>query len=172
MQVFAIEDGMPKKYVWFLLVLLTTSTVWAEAAELSSLSIKPPRVTGHFSKEAWEKALKVSSNKTIDREDEFRRFLQDYNFIGMQKKEVVELLGEEDIQSQFHKPVYTIISAPIDVGLTLAIDYKNDKVSQWQIESVGTSGPPIHSNVLWCGLHPILNENGKLQAYFEKETSD
>lgn len=131
-------------------------------------------VDGHFSKSAWESGLVSKSTPDgknyVDRSDEFRRFLQDYNLIGMSAEQVKDVLGTPDKQIPFLKLArYTIYGAPIDSGALLEIAYENGKVNKWRLYSIGHSGPWINTNALWLGHTPIVSADGKLQSYVPKK---
>lgn len=162
---------MNKLFLILVLVFFSVDSCFAEqkqilSLESSKLSKKDidnqgkASLPGHFSTNQWKKEL--STKGAIDRHETFRRFLQDYNLIGMRHERVVELLGPENHVNGEGKSFYLLLSAPIDHGNNLCIDYDNNKVKQWQFEYLGKSGPWIQSNVLWTGSNGILGDDGAM----------
>jgi hypothetical protein len=127
---------------------------------------------GHFSKVAWLNGLKPKASTNggmyMDRVDEFRKFLKDYNLIGMTEESVVEKLGQPDQQSLPYSYGYAIYAAPIDSGATLFLDCENGKVKRWRLSSVGKDGPWIDTDVYWTGLSSYVSTDGTLLQYLPK----
>lgn len=133
-------------------------------------------VSGHFSKSAWKAGLAEKWTRQgwnyVDRSDEFRRFLQDYNLIGMTPEEVTRVLGTPDK----HEPLKSLEHYTISSGLSgsdalLEIAYENGKVHKWRLYSLDHSGPWIDTDSLWLGHTPMMSADGKLQSYVEKSTT-
>jgi hypothetical protein len=103
----------------------------------------------------------------IDRLDMFRRFLQDYNLIGMQRQELCQLLGPENpaesmmqsdnraLKSEAEKDskpeqyTYIISSGCLaDQVPRVVVSLENDRVKSWHLWSYGKSSPVYTTNVL------------------------
>ena len=102
-------------------------------------------VGGHFSRSRWLESMNnIDPDKGVDRIDEFRRLLQDYDLIGLSQLQVESLLGAPEGTVRKMYPVY--------FAGQLEIEYDNNRVKQWRLYNVGHSGPWITTNVIWSGL--------------------
>jgi hypothetical protein len=118
---------------------------------------------GSFDPRYW----KSGRHFPIDRLDMFRRFLQDYNLIGMQRQELCQLLGPENpaesmmqsdnraLKSEAEKDskpeqyTYIISSGCLaDQVPRVVVSLENDRVKSWHLWSYGKSSPVYTTNVL------------------------
>lgn len=166
---------MNKLLLTLVLVVFSFSPCFAEQQEhsepvkvtqIDNSDQKKASVSGHFSTTKWIDEL--TAKGAIDRHESFRQFLQDFNLIGMPRERVVELLGPEQFLDSNGRSVYTLLSAPIDIGNNLCINYENNRVTQWQFEHLGKTGPWIQSNVLWAGSNGIPAGDGTTRYYIPK----
>jgi hypothetical protein len=127
-------------------LIAVTNFCQANAKQVDSIAPGPnssSTIEGHFSSKVWKDEL-TKYAPVVCRDDELRKLLQDYNLIGMSRKQINELLGFEDVNG-----AYTI-AGPIDTWTGLYFEYANQKVKQWRFTSaLGKHGEWISSNVLW-----------------------
>jgi hypothetical protein len=102
-----------------------------------------------FSPHDWKAAITNRTRGGFSRVDQFHKLLQQYDLIGMPRNKVITLLGYEDRRS-----CYTLVGGGFCANAYrgLKIDYENDKVKGWRLETVAMlrSSPPwITTNVVW-----------------------
>jgi hypothetical protein len=106
--------------------------------------------SSQFSPQSWKELLIAHSVKgtrrtTIWRDEEFKKFLRDYDLIGMSQVQVVSLLGSPD------RKVGYLLHAGGDTLLDVEIQYESDRVKQRRFKGFSKSdvGPWQTTNVLW-----------------------
>lgn len=118
---------------------------------------------GTFDPRYW----KSGRHFPIDRLDMFRRFLQDYNLIGMQRQQLCQLLGPEipaesmirsdnsameskaEKDSEAENYTYIISSGCVaDQVPRVVVSLENGRVKSWYLWSYGKSSPIYTTNVL------------------------
>ncbi|MDR3614793.1 MAG: WG repeat-containing protein [Candidatus Obscuribacterales bacterium] len=97
--------------------------------------------------------------------DQFEKFLKDFDFIGMQRKEVENLLGEQDkTQSRDH---YNMLHVMCGLSFkTLEIEYDHDKVKRWRFNTNEGKGAYIDTNMIFDPDSPAGQ-----QKFIKKQSS-
>jgi hypothetical protein len=136
------------------------SPAHCQTVESGAINIKNIWIEGSFSSENWKNVNKAA---VFNRETEYRKFLQQYNLIGMPQAEVSALLGNEDARS-----CYTLRRYSNGQWLGLYIHYSNQRADKWQLVEDLKKGPEVTSNVLWAGLNGTKTEQGRIVFYVNK----
>jgi hypothetical protein len=102
-----------------------------------------------FSSSDWKSALHHLEHGHTDRSDEFRKFLQNYDLIGMPRSQLAALLGDVD-----HASGYTIRSGSDSIDF-LEVQYENEKVDRWRI-----CGFPSGRDNPWQRTNMLYTSNG------------
>ena len=99
---------------------------------------------GKFDSSYW----KAFHHYPINRYDMFARFLKDFDLIGMDRKQLLELLGPgDDLHSQ-DSYSYALQRSCSSPSPGILIQMKNDRVESWRYDDGLPSGKPITTNVL------------------------
>lgn len=105
----------------------------------------------HFSPEEWRLRAQESSvldtNRNFNRVDEFKGFLRDYDLIGMQRDEVIRLLGAEDARSGY------VLLAAHDSDCNVELRYIDGKVNCWRLSGFKLRNLNWqYKNVVWTSI--------------------
>lgn len=121
-----------------------------------SSRIHDGRVSGKFSQERWAHSQNANKDE-INRIVEFRRFLQDYDLIGMPREKVITLLAPGTEGNSFY-----ILQGGVDTSDSVELEYKDDKVTQWRLRSQPTDTSEwITKDVIW---NPNVHANKRFSS--------
>jgi hypothetical protein len=89
----------------------------------------------------------------LGRNEQFDKFLKEFDFIGMPRKQVESLLGEQD--ETLPRAHYNMLHAMCGTDFkTLEVEYEHDKVKRWRINTNEGKGAYIDTNMIYAPNSP------------------
>jgi len=119
----------------------------------------------------WKAALLNRRGFGFNRYDQFHKFLEEYDLIGMPRSTVLSLLGDPD-----QADCYTLIVGLCgNAWLGLKIEYEQDSVKRWRLETMTMrqTGLWRNTDVVWRkntfvskeGAHTVANPLGNQENF-------
>jgi len=123
-----------------------------------------------FDKQKWRTATVLTREQGLggyQRKDQFCQFLRQYDFIGMPRSQVLDLLGPPTNGTPDHFECYQLSSGCVD-NMMLLVYFKNDRVSGYSLASPGE----FPKALVTTNDKPQLGDDWSLYSFYKEHAHE